>query len=98
MDEQLMTQLLADPQLEQRALLWGAGAAWGVGGQCGGESAGGAANAGVDCRGGSQHDSGKANKMMFVAQAVRNSKPSRPSGLGRPAHWWCSHRAITPTC
>ncbi|MFS2161749.1 PAAR domain-containing protein [Pseudomonas sp. Pseusp122] len=68
-DEPLMAQLLADPQLKQRALLSGALV------QSQSESPSQAATEPktreLIAVAGSQHDNGSGNKMMFIAQAVR---------------------------
>ncbi|QXH49671.1 PAAR domain-containing protein [Pseudomonas fakonensis] len=74
-DEQLMTQLLADPQLEQRALLSGALVRPGaLADSAAAKAPVGPQTPELIAVAGSQHDSGKANKMMFVAQAVRELK------------------------
>lgn len=81
-DDRLMAELLADPQLEQRALLSGALV-----------KPGGTPSTApkepltpeLIAVAGSQHDSGSGNKMMFVGQAVRELaefKRSKP-GLTR---------------
>ncbi|MFS2157495.1 PAAR domain-containing protein [Pseudomonas sp. Pseusp122] len=66
-DEPLMAQLLADPQLKERALLSGA--------LLQSEAAPQAAKEPLTPEliavAGSQHDNGSGNKMMFIAQAVR---------------------------
>lgn len=78
-DEQLMAELLADPQLEQRALLSGALVQPG-------SSTSTAAKEPLTPEliavAGSQHDKGSGNKMMFIGQAVRELaefKRSKPS-------------------
>ncbi len=78
-DDQLMTELLADPQLEQRALLSGALVQPG-------SSAPTAAKKPLTPEliavAGSQHDKGSGNKMMFIGQAVRELaefKRSKPA-------------------
>jgi uncharacterized Zn-binding protein involved in type VI secretion len=67
-DDQLMAELLADPQLEQRALLSGALVQPG-------SSASAVAKEPLRPEriavAGSQHDKGSGNKMMFIGQAVR---------------------------
>jgi uncharacterized Zn-binding protein involved in type VI secretion len=71
-DEQRMAELLADPQLERRALL--SGALVRPEALAAGEVAkapAGPQTPELIAVAGSQHDSGKANKMMFIAQAVR---------------------------
>jgi uncharacterized Zn-binding protein involved in type VI secretion len=77
-DDQLMAELLADPHLEQRALLSGALV-----------QSEGPTNAAKEplspeliAVAGSQHDSGSGNKMMFIGQAVRELaefKRSKPN-------------------
>ncbi|MGL4319037.1 MAG: PAAR domain-containing protein [Pseudomonas sp.] len=66
-DDQLMAVLLADPQLEQRALLSGALI------QANGSTAAPKEPLTPEliAVAGSQHDSGSGNKMMFIGQAVR---------------------------
>ncbi|MGE4340119.1 MAG: PAAR domain-containing protein [Pigmentiphaga sp.] len=78
-DDQLMAELLADPQLEQRALLSGALVQPG-------SSAPTAAKKPLTPEliavAGSQHDKGSGNKMMFIGQAVRELaefKRSKPA-------------------
>jgi len=70
-----MAQLLADPQLEQRALLSGALVRPGaLADSAAAKMPVGPQTPELIAVAGSQHDSGKANKMMFVAQAVRELK------------------------
>ncbi|WP_369987085.1 PAAR domain-containing protein [Pseudomonas xanthosomatis] len=74
-DEQLMAQLLADPQLEQRALLSGALVRPGaLADSAAAKVPVGPQTPELIAVAGSQHDNGGANKMMFVAQAVRELK------------------------
>jgi uncharacterized Zn-binding protein involved in type VI secretion len=78
-DERLMAELLADPQLEQRALLSGALV------QPGSSTSTAAKELltpELIAVAGSQHDKGSGNKMMFIGQAVRELaefKRSKPS-------------------
>ncbi|MFN9529489.1 MAG: PAAR domain-containing protein [Pseudomonadaceae bacterium] len=67
-DDQLMAELLADPHLEQRALLSGALV---QAGRSPSPTTKEPLTPELIAVAGSQHDSGSGNKMMFIGQAVR---------------------------